>query len=73
LKEGDEMNLETLEEGINYCIEEAAEYRYQASLYDKDDEYGFPNALICEGRAEDYAQLAAWLTEFKKYKEKEMI
>jgi len=67
------MNLETLEEGINYCIEEAAEYRYQASLYDKDDEYGFPNALICEGRAEDYAQLAAWLTEFKKYKEKEMI
>ena len=44
------MNLETLEDGITYCVEEAAEYRWKASLYDTDDEYGFVHAHMCEGR-----------------------
>lgn len=67
------MNLETLEDGIVYCTEEAAEYRWKASLYDTDDEYEFVHAHICEERAEDYSQLAAWLTELKNRREVEEI
>lgn len=63
------MNLETLEDGITYCVEEAAEYRWKASLYDTDDEYGFVHAHMCEERAEDYSQLATWLSELRRYKE----
>lgn len=62
------MNLETLEDGITYCVEEVWSTDGRL-LYDTDDEYGFVHAHMCEERAEDYSQLATWLTELRRYKE----